>query len=190
MYEDKTLVCLECKKEFNFTVGEQEFFEQKGFTSDPKRCKDCRTARRRKKSRSDGIYRSPAFEGSAPNHQKIRGRQTGVQANQGEYRSPAFREQDHIKPEQEYRSPGFREDDAIIPEEEYRSPGFQEYEDIDLKEEYRSPGFQDLKEKYTDEKPMFSITCTECGNQAMVPFLPEEKEDRLCQECFSAKRNT
>ncbi|MBQ2898524.1 MAG: zinc-ribbon domain containing protein, partial [Oscillospiraceae bacterium] len=26
MYEDKTLVCKECGKEFTFTAGEQEFY--------------------------------------------------------------------------------------------------------------------------------------------------------------------
>ena len=28
--EDKTLVCKDCGKEFIFTVGEQEFFKEKG----------------------------------------------------------------------------------------------------------------------------------------------------------------
>ncbi|MBE6751996.1 MAG: zinc-binding protein, partial [Ruminococcaceae bacterium] len=26
MYEDKTLICKECGKEFTFTAGEQEFY--------------------------------------------------------------------------------------------------------------------------------------------------------------------
>lgn len=42
MYQDKTLVCKDCGNEFVFTVGEQEFYAEKGFTNEPKRCKDCR----------------------------------------------------------------------------------------------------------------------------------------------------
>lgn len=47
MYQDKTLVCKECGKEFIFTAGEQEFYAEKGFTNEPQRCKECRQARKR-----------------------------------------------------------------------------------------------------------------------------------------------
>ena len=46
MYEDKTLVCKDCGKEFVFTAGEQEFYAEKGFQNEPLRCKDCRNARK------------------------------------------------------------------------------------------------------------------------------------------------
>ena len=46
MYEDKTLVCKECGKEFVFTAGEQEFYAEKGFENEPQRCKECRSARK------------------------------------------------------------------------------------------------------------------------------------------------
>ena len=42
MFEDKTLVCKECGKEFVFTAGEQE----KGFQNEPQRCKACRDKRK------------------------------------------------------------------------------------------------------------------------------------------------
>ena len=42
---DKTLNCEECGKDFTFTAGEQEFYEEKGFTP-PKRCQDCRAAKK------------------------------------------------------------------------------------------------------------------------------------------------
>ena len=44
--EDKTIVCKDCGKEFIFTVGEQEFYKEKGFENDPVRCPDCRRARK------------------------------------------------------------------------------------------------------------------------------------------------
>lgn len=46
MYEDKTLVCKDCGKEFVFTAGEQEFYAEKGFQNEPLRCKECRTSRK------------------------------------------------------------------------------------------------------------------------------------------------
>lgn len=46
MYQDKTLVCKDCGKEFVFTAGEQEFYAEKGFQNEPVRCKSCRDARK------------------------------------------------------------------------------------------------------------------------------------------------
>lgn len=46
MYEDKTLICKDCNKEFVFTAGEQEFYAEKGFVNEPQRCKECRDARK------------------------------------------------------------------------------------------------------------------------------------------------
>lgn len=48
--EDKTIVCVNCGKEFVWTVGEQEFYAQKGFTNEPKRCKECAKARRQERN--------------------------------------------------------------------------------------------------------------------------------------------
>ena len=46
MFEDKTLKCKECGEEFVFTAGEQEFYQEKGLTNEPQRCKKCRDARK------------------------------------------------------------------------------------------------------------------------------------------------
>ena len=48
MYEDKTLVCIECGNEFVFTAGEQEFYASQNFQNEPRRCKNCREARKNK----------------------------------------------------------------------------------------------------------------------------------------------
>ncbi|MGL5149003.1 MAG: zinc-ribbon domain-containing protein [Clostridium sp.] len=47
--EDRNIVCKDCGKEFVFTVGEQEFYKEKGFENDPVRCPDCRRARKNQK---------------------------------------------------------------------------------------------------------------------------------------------
>ncbi len=44
--EDIKLICKDCGKEFVFTVGEQEFYKQKGFENQPVRCPDCRKNRK------------------------------------------------------------------------------------------------------------------------------------------------
>jgi CxxC-x17-CxxC domain-containing protein len=41
-YEDKTLSCVDCGSDFAFTAREQEFYAEKGFENEPKRCADCR----------------------------------------------------------------------------------------------------------------------------------------------------
>lgn len=38
MFEDKTLVCKDCGKEFVWTAGEQEFYASRGFENQPQRC--------------------------------------------------------------------------------------------------------------------------------------------------------
>lgn len=54
--KDKTIVCKDCGTEFVFTVGEQEFYEEKGFTNEPVRCKACRAAK--KQSRQENQNRN------------------------------------------------------------------------------------------------------------------------------------
>lgn len=46
VYQDETLVCKECGKEFVFTAGEQRFYAEKGFQNKPKTCRACRDARK------------------------------------------------------------------------------------------------------------------------------------------------
>jgi CxxC-x17-CxxC domain-containing protein len=48
-FTDKTLACLDCGVEFTFTAGEQEFYYNKGFQNEPKRCPDCRANKKREK---------------------------------------------------------------------------------------------------------------------------------------------
>ena len=47
---DKTLTCKDCGAEFVFTVGEQEFYKEKGFDNEPKRCLACRRAKKAQQS--------------------------------------------------------------------------------------------------------------------------------------------
>ncbi|MFB0918545.1 MAG: zinc-ribbon domain-containing protein [Clostridiaceae bacterium] len=48
---DKTIVCKDCSSEFVFTVGEQEFYKEKGFENEPVRCPECRRAKKAQNNR-------------------------------------------------------------------------------------------------------------------------------------------
>ncbi len=53
-FQEQTLTCQDCGKSFAFTVEEQQFHAQKGYTNLPKRCPDCRSARRDGRGGSGG----------------------------------------------------------------------------------------------------------------------------------------
>ncbi len=40
--QDKTLTCKDCGKQFVWTAGEQQFYQDKGFTNPPSRCPEDR----------------------------------------------------------------------------------------------------------------------------------------------------
>jgi CxxC-x17-CxxC domain-containing protein len=46
VFTDRAIACVDCGQEFTFTAGEQEFYEQRGFTEAPKRCGACRAIRK------------------------------------------------------------------------------------------------------------------------------------------------
>ena len=58
-FADRMIMCVDCGQEFTWTAGEQEFFHEKGFTNPPKRCKECRQAKKEQRGggeRKGGNY--------------------------------------------------------------------------------------------------------------------------------------
>lgn len=100
-YTDKTLSCQDCGAEFTFTADDQEFFAGKGYT-EPKRCPDCRRARKAERGYDGG----------------------GGGGGGGGYGS----------------------------------------------------------------RQMFSVTCSNCGRPAEVPFQPRGDRPVYCSDCFSNVR--
>jgi hypothetical protein len=49
-FQDKSIQCSDCGTTFTFTAGEQEFYQSKGFTNEPKRCPSCRRANKARRS--------------------------------------------------------------------------------------------------------------------------------------------
>ncbi|MCD6567932.1 MAG: zinc-ribbon domain containing protein [Dehalococcoidia bacterium] len=56
--QDKSLQCVDCGTTFTFSVEDQEFYQSKGYLNDPKRCPECRQARKSARS-SDSSYGGP-----------------------------------------------------------------------------------------------------------------------------------
>lgn len=54
-FEDKSLQCSDCGTTFTFGAEEQEFFQSKGYLNEPKRCPECRQARKTERYGSGGF---------------------------------------------------------------------------------------------------------------------------------------
>jgi CxxC-x17-CxxC domain-containing protein len=54
-FQAKTLHCSDCSTAFTFSVEEQEFFQSKCYTNEPKRCTPCRDARKTERQGNTGF---------------------------------------------------------------------------------------------------------------------------------------
>jgi len=64
-FSDQKLTCQECGKEFVFSASDQEFFEKKGFQP-PKRCPDCRKARKQQTRTWEIVCSKCGAKGTVP----------------------------------------------------------------------------------------------------------------------------
>ncbi len=53
-FQDKSIQCSDCGTTFTFSAEEQEFFQSKGYTNEPKRCPSCRQARKTERYGTSG----------------------------------------------------------------------------------------------------------------------------------------
>jgi len=51
-YTDRTLSCADCGANFTFSADDQSYHAQKGYTNEPRRCPDCRSAKREQRGES------------------------------------------------------------------------------------------------------------------------------------------
>jgi len=51
MFADRDVLCVSCGATFVFSAGEQQFFQEKGFTNVPKHCKQCKAKKLGSKGR-------------------------------------------------------------------------------------------------------------------------------------------
>ena len=57
-FQDKSIQCSDCGVSFAFSVAEQELFQSRGFTNEPRRCLPCRQSRRTERP-GTGSYGAP-----------------------------------------------------------------------------------------------------------------------------------
>lgn len=56
-FQDKELQCSDCGATFTFSAEEQEHFQARGYTNEPKRCPSCRQTRKAERYGGDSNYR-------------------------------------------------------------------------------------------------------------------------------------
>lgn len=57
-FQDQTLTCRDCGKEFVWTASEQEFYQKKGFQNAPVRCPSCRALKKARMNEDRGQRQS------------------------------------------------------------------------------------------------------------------------------------
>ena len=58
-FQDKSIQCSDCGITFTHSAEDQEFYQSKGYTNEPKRCPECRRTRKQERNNSNGGYNSP-----------------------------------------------------------------------------------------------------------------------------------
>jgi CxxC-x17-CxxC domain-containing protein len=114
-FADKTMTCRDCGEAFTFTSGEQEFYEQKGFTNEPTRCPSCRQARKQSRNSGGDSYGSRDSYGGGSSYGG------GYSSDRG-------------------------------------------------------------------QREMHTTTCSQCGKEAQVPFVPRGDKPVYCSDCFQSQR--
>jgi hypothetical protein len=59
-FQDKSIQCSDCGTTFTFTAREKEFFASKGLTNEPRRCPQCRKAKKQQRRGSGSSWTSYA----------------------------------------------------------------------------------------------------------------------------------
>jgi len=68
-FQDKTLECSDCGNTFTFSAEEQEQFQSRGYTNEPKRCPECRQARKAERYGNSGNSYGNGSYDSTPRRQ-------------------------------------------------------------------------------------------------------------------------
>ena len=68
-FQDKTLECSDCGNTFTFSAEEQEQFQSRGYTNEPKRCPECRQARKSERYGNNGNSYGNSRYGYTPRRQ-------------------------------------------------------------------------------------------------------------------------
>jgi CxxC-x17-CxxC domain-containing protein len=53
---------------------------------------------------------------------------------------------------------------------------------------YSSGGYGERRGAPRADRPMYTVTCANCGKEAQVPFLPRGDKPVYCDDCFRQRR--
>jgi CxxC-x17-CxxC domain-containing protein len=171
---DEQITCADCGRSFVFTAAEAAFYAEKGLTA-PKRCKECRAARKQGRGRGASSGRPPRYTGEVNEYR------SPMQDN-GYQPAPAQRSRG---PRQDgnYRAPSFGGDAARRPRPPARPPRAPEASAAPIGEPGAEP-----KRRARRARPLFDITCSACGASSQVPFEPIEGREVFCKDCYVARK--
>jgi CxxC-x17-CxxC domain-containing protein len=68
-FQNKSIQCADCGTTFTFSAEDQEFFRSKGYTNQPKRCPECRQARKAERYDDGGNSYKNSTSGYIPGRQ-------------------------------------------------------------------------------------------------------------------------
>jgi len=160
MFEDKQLVCQDCGDAFVFTVDQQQFYADKGWDKDPRRCKPC--ADKRKAERN-------AEGGGAP-----RGNFGGAREDRQMYPITC----------DDCGQPG----EVPFQPTQGKPVYCRNCKTARMNAEGGGNTFSGGARGPREERQMFKITCDSCGQPGEVPFQPMQGKPVLCRNCFAQKR--
>jgi CxxC-x17-CxxC domain-containing protein len=161
-YQDKNIACVDCKKEFVHTAGDQEIFAQKGYAFEPKRCPDCRKARKERGERQPG-YTGPGGIGPVDRGGWGGGGGGGGGERRGGYGGGGG---------------------------ERRGGGGGGYGGPRREGGGGGRGFGGGGGGgFGGPRPSFDAVCAACGQKTTVPFEPTQGRDVYCRDCFQKRRN-
>jgi CxxC-x17-CxxC domain-containing protein len=182
-FRDEQIICNTCGLSFLFSAAEASVYAARHLAAPPKRCKDCRKARKEQLGSPYGAPASGGHSGRTP--QQAPGRHYTGDVN--EYRSPMQDGSSSVTPYRNDPAPQRRGyGRSPINDGEYRSPSFP-----DERARGASRGNSARRSSEPSKKPAparYPITCKACGAEAEVPFKPAEGRDLFCQPCYRARR--
>jgi CxxC-x17-CxxC domain-containing protein len=185
-HRDEQIVCAMCGASFVFSAAEAAVYTERGLAP-PKRCRECRRARKEQRGQQDDAQRRVHDRGL--DARAVRPRAPRYTGDVNEYRSPmpdAYAGAAWSAPPRA-RGPRVLHDDGI-----YRAPSFGG----ESAARHAAPRGEPPRRagagpgaRQSQSRPMFSITCKSCGSEGQVPFKPIEGRDVFCQTCYRARKS-
>ncbi len=174
--QDKTIVCNDCGKEFVHSVADQARYAERGFTNDPKRCRECREVRK--------AETAAANEGGKPLTCSDCGQEFIFSAKDQAY----------------YSERGFSNDPKRCRNCREKHKAKMKAIRRTIRDKSGPPGRGPRPMAGSGgparrpagpafgERQSFDAVCSECGVTTTVPFKPVSGRPVYCRDCFRARQ--